>query len=193
MIHQTQYNFETIWGIIKDVRTSFMENIDPDECGVDYKMPQNEYISKNINKVEEKFEFSSNSNNSIFENVSQETFEEAFKMYTFLNFCPPKMKYFYTEIFKNASPKNMISALAGLLKTSRNAAEKEAATKIFPKLMEKLKLTYYKSIDLITGMKYVDDFYDDCVTNAVDLQSCNNSNKILGFCKCLNKYERVLT
>ena len=166
-----------------------MENIDPDECGVDYKMPPNKYISENVNKVEENLNLTATANNnSIFENVRQETLEEAFKMYTYLNFCPPKIKYFYTEIFKNASPKNMISALAGLLKTSSNLAEKEIASKIFPKLMEKLKLTYYKSINLITD---VDDSDGDCVTNTADSQFSNNSIRILGFCKSFNKRVRA--
>ena len=102
----------------------------------------------------------------LYENVTQETFETAGKMFTYLGFCPPDTHKFYKDLFTEESPRNIILATISMLKTTRNA-NRISSGQIFLNIAEKLKINnHYRNInDLTSG---------NCTTN------CNEILKVLG-------------
>ena len=103
------------------------------------------YIEENINTIEEKLNITSNFQK---ENISEQTFEKAAKIFTYLSFCPPKLMHFFDNLFKTNSPRDIFLALTNV--QGNSLAEKESFGKIFLKTLEILKLEHYRSIDKIT-------------------------------------------
>ena len=100
----------------------------------------------------------------------------AVELFTYLNFCPNKafklISNFFENLIKTESEKNILLALASMMKTSENISQ-ESSTRIFIKTMEKMKLHHYKDIDIITKT----NGFNDCAKNS---NHCNETFKTLG-------------
>ena len=102
----------------------------------------------------------------LYENVTQETFETAGKMFTYLGFCPPNTHKFYLDLFNEESTKNIMLAMISMLKTTRNA-NRISSEQIFLNVAEKLKINnHYRNIKDLTSA--------NCTT------SCNEILNVLG-------------
>ena len=154
-------NVNEIWNIVKVFRKKFYLNFYVhNNC--DNSMLKSNFISNLTDAIEQNQNLSSS--RELYGNVSQETFEIAGKIFTYLGFCPSATHELYKDLFYE-SPKEIISAMISILKTSRNA-DKKSAYKIFLKVAEKLKINNYKNIkDLNDG---------NCT------KDCNESFNVLG-------------
>ena len=72
------------------------------------------------------------------------------EMFTYLNYCPPKLLLsFYNDLFKSASPRNIIIAITSINRKAQNSA-KESSETILKRVLETLKLRKYEDIQIIT-------------------------------------------
>ena len=144
LLHLTKFNHNTVWKIVKEIRTKYMlEYVPPTyECEATIVTIEKyaDHVKHNLKALEEHLEL--NGTGSHFENITNETLENAAKMFTYLNFCPSKLLFLYKRLLKTASPREMILTMTSLLKNSQNAA-KVSSTKIFIKTMEILNLRNY--------------------------------------------------
>ena len=105
------------------------------------------YIEENVNIVADKLKVNNNTD-FITINVTVHTLELAAKVFTYLSYCPPKLLIFFDNLFKNASPKDILLALPSV--QVHSVHQKEGLGKIFKKTMEILKLEHYKILNMLT-------------------------------------------
>ena len=87
-------------------------------------------VIRNIKNVKETINLSKISDET-YGNISEKTLETAAKMFTYLNYCPPKRFItFFEDLFNTASARNMTFAMLSVMKTSKNA-DQRASTRIF--------------------------------------------------------------
>ena len=155
----SQISQENILKIVKKIRKSILSEENDPECEYPNTLLSNSYVKKNINSVKEKLNLTTTFNMTN-KNVTKKTLEQAAQMFTYLNYCPPHLYYFLRKIEFSETPKNILLAIISIIKT-RNNAEKRSSTKIFTKIMEKLKLHNHKDIDIITKGEGLKDKHFD--------------------------------
>ena len=127
------------------IKNYLLENPKP-ECDGFNVFLNEETIKENFGILTKKMKVNSTVETTT---VSKDTLETSARMYTYLTYCPPKLLSMYRTLFMNSSPKKIILALSSILKTSDGAAKKTTG-KIFTKVMEKLGLDQFKSIEMIS-------------------------------------------
>ena len=145
MLHKNLNDIDDFWKIIKEVRKEFLRgNTDP-KC-YDNKIASTN-IQRNIDEVEKNF--TTKPINQSKENITEDILQTGAEMFTYLNFCPPKLLMFYKKLLLQGSIKDIILAFTNMMKTRRNA-EKSLATKLWNKIERKLKHLKYRKIDSLT-------------------------------------------
>ena len=145
-------DLENVWKIVKETRKSFLfeakESLSACQFNSNPLLLSPKVIQENHNKVEK--ELGMNAETTSYENVSERTLETAAEMFTYLNQCPQEHKLlsFYKDLFKSASPKDIILALTSIMKTTNNL-EKEKSVNIFRKVMESINLLNYEDLQII--------------------------------------------
>ena len=102
-------------------RNQFLSENSSYECQNDMIL-SDLYIKENIERVHLQLNIEKNS--EPFENVTDETSKIGFEMFTYLNFCPPKITKLYKDLIFNGSSKDIILSTTNIIKTRQNA-EKE--------------------------------------------------------------------
>ena len=82
-----------------------------------------------------------NKNITTFDNISvtEDILETAGKIFTYLNYCPPKLLELYRKLFMEESLREIIVAISNIMKTSRNAEKKSTMT-IWNKIIEHFEM-----------------------------------------------------
>ena len=114
-------------------------------------------INNIIGELENRLNITQDS--SIHSDVTNQILQAAAQIFTFLNFCPPKILKFYESLFRNASSKNILLALTNVVKVSQNAA-KRSAIKILQTTLKTLRLAQFEKIEALatgTGILDLDD------------------------------------
>ena len=156
----TTENVNEIWAIVKKQRKDFY--FSSDACN--NSMLRFDVIEDIIDAIEQSQNISSTTD--LYENVTQETFDTAGKIFTYLGLCPPDTHKFYDDLFTEETPKNIILAMLSMLKTTRNA-DRISSQKIFLNVADKLKIdNHYSNINDLTSA--------NCTMN------CNDILKVLG-------------
>ena len=170
--HMTRDNVDEIWSIVKEAKKNFTHS--SNACSKESRTKvlfKSDVIKDIIDGIEQRRNL--NSTSDLYKNVTQETFDMAAKMATYLFLCPSDTHSFYDVLFRTETPKNIVLAMLSMLKTTRNAG-KIAAEKIVGKVAEKLKIDHFKNIDdLINGK---------CTTNCTDILEI--FGKIFPFVMC---------
>ena len=130
---------DNVWKIIKDLRRNFLTGNRSKECETEDNQISKKERKSNIDHVQEKLKTTQIQEN-VLENVKREILQLGVEMYTYLNFCTPKIIKFYKELLLQGSTKDIILALTNIMKTKRNA-EESTAKKIWKKLKEEFKFT----------------------------------------------------
>ena len=153
---------------MKETRKIFLSKHDNPECQGFHELLWNNYIMESIETLEENLELNTNSNPN--KHLTLENFQTLSKMFTYLSFCPEKQENLYTFIEKinSESPKNILLALASIMKAAKNACKK-SSNKIFIKTMEVFGLSNYKKINVLTTEE-----------RCKDSKSCFETSKTLG-------------
>ena len=186
----TQLDQENVWKIVKEIRKTFLSQQTDQDCNYDKYLLSVTNIKNNIQRLSEKLKLNPQSiPNS---NVSFTTLENAAKMFTYLNYCPPKLIFFISHLLNTATPRDIVLAFSSLKTISLNAL-KPSTIQMFSKIMESLGLNNYENIQLITqGKCYNNSTYGSCTkkTDVVDKEDL----KVLGKYLLLHfqKYEDVL-
>ena len=171
MLHNSRSDLRSFWNIVEELRKSVFSKILKLDCNAQSTLLSDEQIKLNIKTLEDTL----NMNQSlimetitkticssygcdtkrfdvptIYKNVTYETLQSAAEMFTYLNYCPPKLLLsFYNDLFKSASPRNIILAITSINRKAQNSA-KESSVTILKKVMETLKLIKYEDIQIIT-------------------------------------------
>lgn len=137
---------ENFLKIVKETRKLILSQHTEPECKDSNTLFGAAYIEDNINALEKKLEPKTSSipNN----NVSYATLEVAAKMFTYLNYCPPKYLYFVKNLIETRSPNEIIFGLISAKMTLHNL--KQSSVKVLIKVMETLGLKQYENIQIIT-------------------------------------------
>ena len=154
--HWTENKNDSIWNTLKEIRKQFLF------ARADFLF-QGQYIGnrlvkKNMDKVENaiKTKYENVSRNCDYfgysTDVSPDILKTGGKMFTYLNFLPPKVAKFYKELLFQGSIKDIILAVTNIMKTRRNA-EKFSATKLWNRIDEKLYLKY-KNLEVLGLFKF---------------------------------------
>ena len=190
MLHITEYNRNDVWKLVKEIRRSFLSKNIEQDCNDQGTLINDENIKENIKKVQEKLNINKSmiietiSKTScqqyycgssyidihfVFDTVRRETLETATEMFTYLNYCPPKLLLsMYEDLLKSASPRDIILAITTIRKTNH---ARESSELILKKIMETMKLTNYQSIQIITQ-------------GCINADQCKmKPSKFLGYCK----------
>ena len=169
MLDSVHLDQEIVWKIVRQIRKSFLSQKTDPKCQDLNTMLSDRYIKDNIDIVKEnlklKKEFSPN------ETVTDETLQTAAEIFTYLNYCPPKLLSFIKNLISTGTPKDIILGLTSAKMTLHNL--KESPTKVLIKVMESLGLNHYQNIQMLTKGK------------------CYNKNAIFGNCgKKINSTDR---
>ena len=109
-----QLDHENIWRITKLVRNSFLDEDHKRDC-IKNIITSN-YIKENIDNFAEELKLKPSPIPN--DNVSSEALEIAADIFTYLNFCPPKLIFLIKHILEAEKPKDIILAFTSIMKTS---------------------------------------------------------------------------
>ena len=161
-----QFDIKKVWRIVKEIRKSFLSKNKEDLYCSPPDLLKSDDIKDILNNLEEKLKLKLTIPIKI---IKHETLLLSAEIFIYISYCPPTKFYkFIGNLIESTFPKNILLALASIMKTSQNAA-KRSSTKIFKKAMAIFKLSNYKVIDAITKE-------DGCN----DTKSQNETVKILG-------------
>ena len=163
-------NHGLVWKIVKEVRLHYLQENASALCDPISSLLNEKDVHANTMKVGEKIGL--NITDNLLENVPESTLQTAGDMFIYLNSCPPPILGLYKELFENASSREIILTLRGILGTSREG-EKDIAVKIWSKITNEMKMNY-KWIEKVTK-EYSSD---GNANNNVDDKSKNNSNSL---------------
>ena len=116
MLDMTQLDKENVWKIVKEIRISsisslLIKNIDI-ECQGQNNLLRNENIRSNIDNLEKGLNLNMTDTKIPKENITEEIFQTAVEMYTYLNFCPKDLNLnlfsFASKSFEMDSPKQIV-------------------------------------------------------------------------------------
>ena len=167
MLDITKVEEEHVWKIMKKIRISFLYECPDADCQDDNTLLSDENIQENIKSLEKELKL--NTSLTPDKNISFKTLETAVEMFTYLNFCPPKLLKFTPHLFRTGTPKEIIFGLTSVIKTIKNRAEIYKTVEILSKFMETLMLKEYEKVQIITkGKCYTNGTFDKC-TKKIDL------------------------
>ena len=174
----TQVGEENIWKVVKEIRKSFLQNLgeyNTYTCILENKAIFEIYeIYKNIKSMEKKLDLKSTTIAN--ERTSKVSLKTAAEMFTYLNYCPPhKLIMVYKHLFTTATPKDILTAIASIIRVSQNAA-KESSLIIFSKVLERFELVSEKIQIITKGKCFNNGIFDNCRTKDVGKEHL----KILG-------------
>ena len=162
MLHLTKLNQENLWKIVKKIRLSFLSQHENPECQNSGTLLSNSIIRDNINSLATELQLITTTSTS--NDVSHKILQTAGAMFTYLNFCPPKLFLFINEL-KTRTPKEIILALTSVIKTIDNADEKKITIEVLLGLMDSLNLTEFEKILLSTGHCFTNAILGNCTKN----------------------------
>ena len=171
ILHITKFGKEYTWKLVKDIRKFFLsKNINP-ECNSLETLLSIDLIRDNVMKVKEKLNLNEGLKMTtitteqcmqypcktikvdvpiLYTDITKNTLHTAAEMFTYLNYCPPKLLLSaYDNVLKSTSPKKIVLGMISLRKVSQNN-ERECAEKIFMKMMSSFKSIEYQNIQMIT-------------------------------------------
>ena len=125
-----------------------------------------------------------NKNVTTFDKISvtEDILETAGKIFTYLNYCPPKLLELYRKLFKEESLREIIVATSSMLKTSRNAENKSTMT-IWNKIIEyfEMKSRFIDSIERYSANQNESkNLFTKCLENNDNKDNCNQALNELG-------------
>ena len=126
------------------------KKLDTDENMEIPSLLEESLVKKNIEDIEN--ELSITADTFIHPDVSETILNTAVEMFTFLNFCPPKILKFYEELFRTKSLKEILLALTNIVKVTQNA-EKTSSKKILKKTLKSLKLAQFEKIENLANRR----------------------------------------
>ena len=168
MLYITKVENNVIWKIVQEIRKSLLTNEKEPKCNIQNTLLSNDFVKNNTLRLQGELNINSSmimktrkecfdwycsevTEPLVISVVPPKTLETAAEMFTYLNYCPPNLIIsFYENLFKSASPKDIVLGIISIQKSSQNAW-KESSEKIFKKTMESLKLDWYKDIQIITS------------------------------------------
>ena len=154
MLELSKIDHDKIWEIVKETRKLCVSE-NESQCYYGNSRLSNFDLRYNVLSVLEEVGFNKTFPTH-YKNVSAKTLENAGKMFTYLNSCPPiKVHDFYRDLFETATSKEIMLALINILKTSQNY-EKKSVHQIFKKFMGIMNLTQYENIQILTKGKCFD-------------------------------------
>ena len=102
-------NEKDIWRLVKNIRKNLLKKNTKPLCNKENTLVSNALMKESMRNIEQIMNISNS--RELIKDVSQGTFETAAKMFTYLNYCPPKLLSYYKNLFGRAPVKNIISAL----------------------------------------------------------------------------------
>ena len=167
----TELDKDKVWNIVRETRNLFLLNYKNAKCDYHYTLLTKYNIKQNINALSKRLNLTPTS--VVKRNISQETLQFSFEIFTYLNFCPPKFYFAIEHIVKTGTPKEIILGL-----TLFKSLSPKIST-ILRYLMKNLNLTMFEKIQIITKGK----------CSKIDNGSCsrlmeitnNETLKVLGF------------
>ena len=117
-------------------------------------------MERNFNKTFNK-KWVKLTNDSRYQDVTEETFKKAVEIFTHLSFCPPDIILLFKNVLNLTRPRKLLEALTSIRKTAVNA-EKIVAEKIWEKTVEYLQPLQY---NIINDEKFIDS--EICKSNNV--------------------------
>ena len=180
MMEKTKLDQENVWRIVKKTRQLFLsENASPN-CEDDKTLLTYRNIRDISNSLSEKLNIKASSVPK--KNISDKMLlKTAAEMFTYLNFCPPKLLTFIVHLFKTGTPRDMILALAGIKKSLQEASEKRKIIEIFQRVMNTFNLNQYEKLQIITkGKCYSNGTFSNCVRK-MNISNFEAENQSGGF------------
>ena len=151
----TNLDQENVWKLVKETRKSFLSQNNDPECQDLDTLLSDSYIKGNIDIVEEKLKLDTKIDTN--KNVHDETLQAAAKMFTYLNYCPPKLSSFIKNLITTGTPRDIILGLTNTRMTLWGD-QRKLFDKIFIQVMNKLNLKQYETIQIITkGKCYIEN------------------------------------
>ena len=173
LLDKTQLDQEMFWKIVKKARRSFLLVHSEPECQSKESqiLLSVEYIEETITIVEKTLQL--NASLIAKKPIPAEILKNGAEMFTYLNYCPPKLYSFISHLISNGSPKEMILALITIKRKLLNAG-KHSSAKILIHLLKNLGLRQYEHIQIITKRN---------LTRNVEVKE--ESSHIIGFYLCI--------
>ena len=164
ILNKENTDLQEVWKAVNATRVSFLsKNPSPKERDPHQMNPNliaDTFVQNHISEIENKLNVASDK--MTYPDVSNETFQTAAEMFTYLNYRPPKLLVFFEELFKKEKAENILLALSSIVKVSQNA-EKESSRKILQNTLKVLKLNYLEKIDTLTRGLGLSDLADSTV------------------------------
>ena len=152
MLDATKLDMTIVWKLAKETRIAFLSDHTNPECfNGNALLLSGSNIHDNINSLAGKMKLETISVTK--ENISNETLKNAATIFTYLNYCPPKISSLIHHMFKTGTLKGIILALKSIMQTSKNNLDKQVSTKIFIKVMKIFNLQHFEEIESITTSK----------------------------------------
>ena len=174
ILHVKSINHDSVWKVVKEVRIHYLHKNAYSLCDPISTLLNERDVQANTMKVFEKLGL--NITDDLFENVPEPTLQTAGDMFIYLNSCPSPLLSLYTDLFKNASSRDIILTLRGILKTSTKG-ENKIALKIWTKIMDEMELNF-KWIEKVTKDfnpdSYADNYGDDKFGNISNILLINS-------------------
>ena len=177
----TKLEQDNVWEIVKETRKSFLSQNNNPECQESDTLQSDSYIKENIDIVEEKLKLNIAINTN--KNVSEETLQTTAKMFTYLNYCPPKLLSFIKYLITTGTPKDII---LGLTSTKMTLLDKRKLfDEVFIQVMNKFNLKHYETIQIITkGKCYTKNaIFENCgkELNSTDVNTLGTLHPVLNY------------
>ena len=131
----TKLDQVNVWKIVEKTRNLFLSEHNDPECQDDDTLLSDEHIKDNLVTFEKNLKLNNTATSTPVDNVSYKILETAAQMFTYLNYCPPKLYSFFRDIKQTASPKEILSVLVSMLRVSSESGQK-ISNRIFTKAME---------------------------------------------------------
>ena len=146
ILHLKLSSLNSVWEVVKAIRKNFLTEFNENtQCSnVDPSLLSDNIIQNNFEKVTDKLSVTVALDPLV--NITNETFQTAAEMFTYLNFCPPKLFLLFKKLFKSESPKKILLAMTSILKASQSTA-KQSSGKIWAKVKEYLPPLYSQHDD----------------------------------------------
>ena len=160
MLDKAQLDQGKLWKIVQKIRKSVPSIHFDAKCDV---VIRKDYIKDNLDYLSETLKL--NVSSIPQENISPQLLQTAGEVFTYLNYCPPKLLPLIKHFLENETPKNIILSLRNIIKSPQKSVNK-SSRKMLMKVMETFKLNEYEKIQKITkGKCYVNGTFGNCTIN----------------------------
>ena len=141
-----------IWAFIKEIKASWSLDI-----GINDALLMNEISAENMLKtvsisnylrdLETEFNLTNISQESIHDQIKEDTYKTGCNMFLYLAIFPPKYEWFgwmslYKDLLQSFSLKKIVTTLAGI---SSNSEEKELSNNVLEQMFDILNMTHKKT------------------------------------------------